>query len=181
MISRISKVSNSQHINRLLLLLSHDPPKHAVTLLGEATLSTESLPSSVSLLTRMVRWRLELTLRKVTRPTRLAMVGKTRAPHSVREMDRWSLWKRDSASGTCGGGRLTPGDRRGKWPRRNEKPKGQVTHRLPTLGHLASWLFYLDPHSCSFTCSSGICNIDRKGLYSMHATQQQPTDDLWAF
>lgn len=41
-------------------------------------------------LTRMVRCRFDGTLRNRRRPTRLAMEGKMRAPHRVRETERWS-------------------------------------------------------------------------------------------
>uniref|UniRef100_A0A0E9XAA6 Uncharacterized protein n=1 Tax=Anguilla anguilla TaxID=7936 RepID=A0A0E9XAA6_ANGAN len=48
-------------------------------------ISTNAIPPS------MVRCRLDGTLRNIRRPARLAIVGKTRAPHRVRDTERWSL------------------------------------------------------------------------------------------
>lgn len=46
--------------------------------------------SARATLTRMVRCRFDVTLRNRRRPTRLAMEGKMRAPHRVRDTERWS-------------------------------------------------------------------------------------------
>lgn len=59
--------------------------------------------------TRMVLWRLELTLLNMSFPTMVAMVGKTRAPHRILVADTWSARGLDSA-GIRGTGQPIPGE-----------------------------------------------------------------------
>lgn len=57
--------------------------------------------------TRMVLWRLELTLLNISLPTMVAMVGNTRAPHKILVADTWSASGLDSA-GILGTGQPIP-------------------------------------------------------------------------
>lgn len=143
-------LQHSLHHHKCYTTLQHRERKRARD--KHKTNASSALRHTVQIhspLTRTVRCRDEGTLLKISRPTRLATEGKMRAPHRVRDTDRWSPPLPPSA-GTRGNGRPIPG-REGKNAFNLQNVLYAVTFTKP-LALTIPQTDNLSSHFCMYVC-----------------------------